>query len=216
MKCPVSLTTGPTPAFSVPDGLELLGRIVRLQVQTASLKRGERPRRWYDPAFIRPVPRLRLDEGGATGWDRITLPDVHHRDHPQSKFRGENGLSIGFTGHYDRLRSRFGSHLTDGVAGENILVDATRVFAEDEVSGGIVVVGTDGPVAMTAVQQATPCVEFSKFCAGYAVDQRADTVITETLQFLHQGMRGFYATLADGSPSPVTIALGDLVYRRLR
>jgi hypothetical protein len=27
-------------------------------------------------------------------------------------------------------------------------------------------------------------------------------------------MRGFYATLAEGSPSPAAIAIGDRVYRR--
>jgi len=114
------------------------------------------------------------------------------------------------------MRNRFGPHLADGIAGENILVNADREFAEEEVTGGIVIVGTLGPIALEAVQHAPPCVEFSKFCAGYAFEQRADTVIAETLQYLNLGMRGFYATLAEGSPSPVTIALGDTVYRRMR
>lgn len=196
--------------------LELLGTIVRLQVQTSSLKCGERPRSWYNPEFIRPVPTLRLDDGGVTGLDGEDIADVHHRDHPRSKWRGENGVSVGFTGHYARMRNRFGPHLADGIAGENILVNADREFAEEEVTGGIVIVGTLGPIDLAAVQHAPPCVEFSKFCAGYAFDQRADTVIADSLQYLNLGMRGFYATLAEGSPSPVTIALGDTVYRRMR
>ena len=196
--------------------LELLGTVVRLQVQTSSLKCGNRPRSWYNPEFIRPVATLRLDDGGVTGLDGEDIADVHHRDHPQSKWRGENGVSVGFTGHYARMRNRFGPHLADGIAGENILVDADREFAEEEVTGGIVIVGTLGPIDLAAVQHAPPCVEFSKFCAGYAFEQRADTVIAETLQYLNLGMRGFYATLAEGSPSPVTIALGDTVYRRMR
>lgn len=195
--------------------LELLGTIVRLQVQTSSLKCGERPRSWYNPEFIRPVPTLRLDDGGVTGLDGEDIADVHHRDHPRSKWRGENGVSVGFTGHYARMRNRFGPHLADGIAGENILVNADREFAEEEVTGGIVIVGTLGPIDLAAVQHAPPCVEFSKFCAGYAFDQRADTVIADSLQYLNLGMRGFYATLAEGSPSPVTIALGDTVYRRM-
>ncbi len=196
--------------------LELLGAIVRLQVQTSSLKIGERPRSWYNPVFIRPVPALRLDDGGVTGLDGEEVADVHHRDHPRSKWRGENGVSVGFTGHYARMRNRFGSHLVDGIAGENILVEAERELEEREVASGLVIVGAAGPIAMTAVQHAPPCVEFSKFCAGYATDQRADAVISDTLQYLNLGMRGFYATLADESPSSVTIALGDAVYRRVR
>lgn len=199
----------------LPDDLELLGTIVRLQVQTSSLKCGERPRSWYNPEFIRPVPTLRLDDGGVTGLDGEDVADVHHRDHPRSKWRGENGVSVGFTGHYARMRDRFGSHLVDGIAGENILVDAHREFAEEEVARGLVIVGTFGPIEMAAVQHAPPCVEFSKFCASYAFDQRANAVIADTLQYLNLGMRGFYATLAEGSLSPVTIAIGDAVYRRM-
>ena len=198
------------------DELDLIGKIVRLQVQTSSLKCGNRPRSWYNPEFIRAVPALRLDDGGVTGWDDGDIADVHHRDHPQSKWRGENGLSVGFTGHYARMRNRFGPHLVDGIAGENILVEAGRELAEDEVAGGIVIVGANGPIALEAVQHAPPCVEFSKFCVGYEVDQKADAVITDTLQYLNLGMRGFYATLDDGSLSPARIALGDAVHRRLR
>ena len=36
-----------------------LGRAVRLQVQTQSLKRGERPRRVYDPSPLLEVARMR-------------------------------------------------------------------------------------------------------------------------------------------------------------
>ena len=207
------MTTIPT---TPPDNLELIGPIVRLQVQTASLKLGEKPHRWFDPAPIRPVPALRLDAGGVTGLDGGDIADVHHRDHPQSKFRGENGVSIGFTGHYARIRERYGDHLTDGIAGENILGDAGRTITEDDLDAGIVIVSGDGPLALDAVLVAAPCVEFSKFCAGYALDQRPDRVITETLQFLHQGMRGFYATLATNGADPAArIAVGDIVYRRV-
>lgn len=205
------MTTIPT-AF--PDDMELIGPIVRLQVQTASLKCGEKPHRWFDPAPIRPVPALRLDAGGVTGLDDGDIPDVHHRDHPQSKFRDENGVSVGFTGHYVRIRERYGDQLTDGIAGENILVDADRTVNEADLEAGIVIVSGDGPLALEAILAAAPCVEFSKFCAGYARDQRPDRHITETLQFLHQGIRGFYATLATNGVSAARVAVGDLVYRR--
>jgi len=196
-------------APDLPGTMVPLGPIVRLQVQVSSLKRGERPHRWYDPAPIRPVPALRLDGGGVTGLDGGEVADVHHRDHPESKFRGENGLSIGFTGHYAHIRERFGDHLTNGIAGENILIEAPSVHPESAFTGGIVIATADGPVILRDVQAAPPCVEFSKFCAGYPVERQADRVITETLQFLHQGMRGFYATIGNG---PATIALGNMAW----
>lgn len=205
---------GQNPQFL--DNLELIGPIVRLQVQTSSLKHGERPRSWYDPAPIRAVPAMLLDEGGVTGVDDGDIADVHHRDHPQSKHRRENGVSVGFTGHYSAMRTRFGDHLVDGIAGENILVDAVGVFSLADVMHGIVFVGAHGLTILSAVEHAKPCVEFSKFCAGYAPERRPDRAITETLQFLNHGTRGFYATL-ERSPddSPTLIALGDLLYRRV-
>ena len=139
--------------------------------------------------------------------------DVHHMLHPQSRFRGENGTSVGLTGHYARMRERFGDFLTDGIAGENILVAADRVLTEDLVATGIVIETTTGLVDLTAIESAPPCVEFSRFCAGYPLDRPSDRGITETLQFLNEGMRGFYATLADPIESAV-ISLGDRVYLR--
>jgi len=194
--------------------LEPLGPIVRLQVQTASLKQGQKPHRWYDPSAIRSVPELILDDGGATGFDGEPIADVHHRASPHAKHRGDNGLSIGFTGHYARIRERFGSFLTDGIAGENILIDADGVFPEPDLAGGLIVKGTQAAVVIDRIVVAPPCVEFSKFCAGYAVDQKPDLVITETLRFLHDGMRAFYATLGAGNASPARIAVGDMVYLR--
>jgi hypothetical protein len=193
--------------------LELLGPIVRLQVQVSSLKQGERPQSWYEPGPITAVSTMRLEPGGVVGLEgEVEYGDVHHMLHPHSKFRGENGVSVGLTGHYSRMRDRFGDFLTDGIAGENILVEAQRELTEDEVAAGVVIETAHGLVDLTAVQGAPPCVEFSRFCAGYPLDRPSDRGITETLQFLNLGMRGFYATLAnDARP---TIAVGDLVYLR--
>ena len=40
--------------------MELIGTIVRLQIQRSSLKLGERPRRWFDPSPLLEVPALSL------------------------------------------------------------------------------------------------------------------------------------------------------------
>src|SRR5215216_4561414 len=116
--------------------MRFLGSIVRLQVQTVSLKVGTAPQRRYDPAGICAVPTLELNYGGVQGWtaDNEPLTDVHHRDHPASKNRGgENGISLGFTSHYQEMRDRFDDHLIDGIAGENILVATDRHIDEADL-----------------------------------------------------------------------------------
>jgi hypothetical protein len=210
----MSQTTETATIEDITADLELLGPIVLLQVQTAPLKQGQRPLSWYDPAPIQAVPALRLDDGGVTGIDGALVADVHHRDHPLTRYRGENGVSIGFTGHYAQMRQRFGQHLVDGIAGESILVRADHIITEADVKHGVVILTANGLVELSEMQSAPPCVEFSKFCAGYSPDQKADRTVTQTLQYLDSGMRGFYATLAAGSPATVTIAVGDQVYRR--
>lgn len=195
----------------VAADLELLGTIVRLQVQTAHLKQGEKPHRWYDPTPIQSVPAMRLDAGGVTGLDRGDVTDVHHRDHPISRFRGDNGVSIGLTGHYTLIRERFGPHLVDGIAGENVLIASERILTDADVARGVVIRSANGLLRLTAVLGAPPCVEFSRFAAGYTRQQKSDRTITETLQFLSDGIRGFYATLEATQPI-AEIALGDEVY----
>ena len=202
----------------VLDGLELIGPIVRLQVQVSPLKFGQRPTSWYDPTPITVVPALRIDSGGILGLNpdgAHVLHDVHHRDHELSRFRGENGVSIGFTSHYLRMRERFGQHLTLGIAGETIIIDTARSYREDDLREGIVVAGQDGDVHVDLLQIAAPCVEFSKFAMQYPPDRKADHDLTEALQFLHQGTRGFYGTYQQPADAPARITTGDLVYRRL-
>lgn len=193
---------------------QLIGRIVRLQVQTANLKRGDRPRSWYDPAPITAVPHLMLNASGVRGVldDGTMLDDVHNESHPTSKFRGENGISIGFTSHYEAMRDRFGDILIDGIAGENILVASDATHSIDSLGPCLLVESGHGDVWLAQIEVATPCVEFSKFCLGFARDQKPDRTVTSALQFLHNGIRGFYAT----APHAGILRTGDPVYRAVR
>jgi len=204
--------------------LEVIGRIVLLQVQVRSLKHGERPRRWYDPAPLTTVPGIRIDPGGVTGIGgegEPTIGDVHHRDHPDSRFRGENGVSIGFTSHYRRMRDRFGDHLQTGIAGENIIVETGRVQEEGDLTAGIVIRSAQGLVALGAVECVKPCAEFTKWCLRYPPEHLPDAAVTDALKFLFSGTRGFLATvettaqqrMGKDAPQWPRIAVGDLVYR---
>jgi hypothetical protein len=187
--------------------LRFIGTVVRLQIQESSLKVGSKPRR-YDPAPIRSVPALSLSPSGVVGLAEHgeTIVDVHHGDHPASKNRGgENGISLGFTPHYLVMRQRFGPHLHDGVAGENMLIAVDRQFLKDDLTAGVVVEATDGRrLELRPVIVAAPCVEFARFALNFPDDAGPDATVTEALRALDAGLRGFYATYA-GEPAVIEI-----------
>jgi hypothetical protein len=193
--------------------MELIGRIVRLQVQESSLKVGERLRRWYDPAPIRAVSSLTLDENGVVGRAETDAPilDVHNATHPATKNRaGSNGISFGFTSHYGAMRARFGDLLVDGIAGENILIATERLFTEDDFAVGIQIETTGGAfVRLEEIIIAEPCVEFSRYALRYPGDAPSDLAVTDALNFLREGTRGFYAACHGALGS---ITLGASVY----
>ncbi len=190
--------------------LSLIGKVVRLQIQRSPLKAGEKPSRVYDPSPILAVSELTLTRQGAIAraLDGALLLDVHHADHPQTRnVNSVNALSVGFTSHYAAIRAQYGDHVTDGCAGENILIEAERRVTLEEIAGGVAIqpVGADAPVWLRVNQVAAPCREFS----GYVMAGPGAVALKEALQFLNDGMRGFYCALA--SDAPVTIALGDQV-----
>jgi hypothetical protein len=196
-----------------------LGPIVRLQVQREKIKTGTKPDERYTPEEnLTPVAALRIDSGGVSGVterDEI-IPDVHHRDHPRSRFRGENGISLGFTTHYALMRDRFGEHLVEGIAGESMLVETGGTVSLDDLAHGIVIVGEDGRrIEIGTWEVAHPCAPYSKFCLTFSEGQKADRRVTEALQFLDDGMRGFNGTYGDDQPSGSEIRVGDMVYRRV-
>ena len=172
-----------------------IGRVVHLQVQTASLKLGERPQRVYDPAALAEVSRLRLTREGAAGErDGALLLDVHHAAHPSSKSEPGREVSVGFTSHYEKMQGEYGSHLAAGCAGENILVETDRVFRLEDFAAGLAFqhAGSGALLRLTRVSVADPCVEFSRYalCAPAASPQDLKPV----LQFLGEGIRGYCFT----------------------
>lgn len=192
---------------TTPLNLKSLGQIVRLQIQRSALKLGEKPNRVYDPAPLLAVDALTITRDGALARadDGGTLLDVHNAQHPLTRnAEGVNDLSVGFTGHYDQMRARYGAHLVDGCAGENILVAADGPVPLAAVAGGLVVrrAATGALVALGQVRVDLPCVEFSH----YATRSTAAEDIKAALQFLDHGLRGYYCTY---EAEPVTIDVGD-------
>lgn len=187
-----------------------IGRITRLQIQTSSLKVDGDPRRYYTPDPIRQVDVLDVTDGTITGpVDGRAVVDVHSATHPDSRNRGNgNMLSVVFTGHYGLVRKRFGSHVADGMAGDNILVEYDQRLKLSDVERGLAIERPDGErIELGIISVAHPCVEFSRFCLDN-LDAHPKQ-ISETLKFLDGGTRGFYGVVT--SPLPARIELGDLL-----
>jgi hypothetical protein len=189
--------------------MRTIGRIVRLQIQRGSLKTGEKPIRRYDPTPLLAVPRLNVTPDGALGspdggdW----IVDVHHRAHPFTKNEdGLHGISLGFTAHYDAMREHFGDRIAVGCAGENIIAITDRQFTYDELAGGVVICAPDGTerVRLRVLEVAHPCKPFTGWALGKTVEPAE---LKKHLQFLDDGMRGFYC-VGEGTG---TVALGDLI-----
>jgi hypothetical protein len=175
-----------------------LGVIVRLQVQRSSLKVMNGEVKLYDPRPIVSVPAVRVTPDGVVGLpDHIV--DVHNACHPMSKNRVVNPISVGFTSHYRLMRERFGPHVEDGVAGENILVEVDdRVYLDGDLLVG-------DSIVLTSARVAEPCEPFTRWAL------RDDDGVREGLQFLREGTRGFYLRF-EGEPA--VISVGDVIYAR--
>ncbi len=192
-----------------------IGHVRFVQVQREPLKVGERLDRRYDPAPLLIVERLAITNDGILGFtsNGERVMDVHHVNHPQTRNRGRlNGLSIGFTSHYEALRNDYGSHVTAGCAGENVIIDADRAFALTDLSGGILIKNMEtGQIASLEITAAIdPCAEFSRFI-NRKVSPLHGHKLKETLSALGGGRRGFLATLKAGL-AEATVATGDRVF----
>ena len=185
-------------------------RIVRLQVQRDPLKVGKAPLRTYRPAAIVPVDRLVAGPRGVHGVtaDGAEIIDVHHQDHPRSRDRrGRAGVLFMGTGDYVALRARYGEHVTDGIAGETMLLDAPAGLARLGLPPVATVFTADGPLELRDVREAAPCVEFSRFCLRQEPSPVVDDAVRQTLVELDFGARG-YRSVAAGA---ATIRVGDVV-----
>ena len=185
-----------------------IGTITRLQIQRGSLKTGAKPTRRYDPSLLLTVPQLNITPDGALGArDGEWIVDVHHRAHPFTKNEdGLHGISLGFTSHYDAMRERFGARIDVGCAGENIIATASKRLAYEELAEGVVILSPEGTerVRLRVLQVAHPCRPFTGWALGETVEP--DELKTH-LQFLDNGMRGFYC-VGEGTG---IVALGDSI-----
>ncbi|MCB8944616.1 MAG: hypothetical protein H6658_12775 [Ardenticatenaceae bacterium] len=182
--------------------MQEIGQIIRLQIQVDSLKSGQRPFVTYSPAHILSVNSLRLTPQGAWGLlpDGPPVMDAHHEAHHAHKYRGNNGLSLNFSSHYGRIQERFGERLAMGSAGENILVETAQPYTLAQLGHRLLIQSGNGhTTALHQISVAAPCEPFSRYCLNLG-SQPPAAAMKATLQFLDNGMRGFYLTVASSSP----------------
>ncbi|HEY4688632.1 MAG TPA: hypothetical protein VIK33_04920 [Anaerolineae bacterium] len=195
--------------------LREIGRVARLQIQRTSLKVGRKPYRTYDTSPLADVPQLSMSPEGAVAilpGDETAL-DVHHLRHPETKHADKNGVSVGFTSNYARMRERFGDHLWDGCAGENILIETSESVRPPDLERGVMIRcgAARAELWLTDVVVALPCVEFSRYSLQMPRAEKTSAEIKEALQFLDGGTRGYYVTPADHG-SPLVVSVGDRVF----
>jgi hypothetical protein len=194
-----------------------IGKIKMLQIQTGSLKQGKRPESYYDPRYILAVPSMLLTPEGALGVtaEAEKIVDIHNARHPDTHNNGTNPITIGFTTHYATMREQYGAHMKDGIAGENVIIEADSSFTWDDLVKGVAIQNADGTVhQFRLLKIAEPCVEFSHFAAGKNAAQGnplGGIELKETLQFLSFGRRGFHISPLNDR-EPVAVAMGDTVF----
>ena len=112
-------------------------------VASTTLRPQGRPR----PARLRPAPLLAVEEAilsvqGIIGvtHDGQRITDAHHSEHPRLKKQQWRQQHFHrFSVCYQDMRDKFGDHMTDGVAGENILIESECTFSIDDLIGGFVI-----------------------------------------------------------------------------
>jgi len=192
-----------------------LGKVIITQVQPTGLKYEEPAGKVYDPARRVEVPRLSISAQGIEGVtdEGERLLDIHHAEHPETHNNGSNAVSIGFTSHYNMMRSRFGDHMQIGTAGENIIIQydqevwlpdlGKKVEFRNPESGQV--------VSLEVIKISAPCDPFSHFAADSQDERLPAEELKTVLQFLGNGRRGFLLALS-ADQSTEYVQPGDLVY----
>ena len=196
------------------DNAQELGRVKLVQVQPSGLIIDTPSGDFYDVTRRVEVEKLIVTPLGIEA-DTVSgehILDIHHMDHPDKAYK-DDLISIGFTSHYAAMRERFGEHMQDGVAGENIIIEYDREIWMEDLGQQIVIENAETmrQIKLDVLRFAAPCNEFSHFAANSQHERLSADELKNTLQFLNNGRRGFLLALADGQQT-ATVQAGDLVF----
>jgi hypothetical protein len=192
-----------------------LGKVKLVQIQPSGLIIRTPSGDFYDSSRRVVVDRLKITPLGieATLPDGKQVLDIHHINHPGKAYGKKDLVSIGFTSHYVAMWSRFGEHMLDGIAGENIIIECDHEIWMDDLEQQIEIEDQNNgrKILLDLVKYAKPCNEFSHFAANSQQEKLPADVLKSTLQFLNNGRRGFLLVLSEGQDSAM-VQPGDRVF----
>ena len=169
----------------------------------------------YDPSRRVEIESLTITPFGVEALtpDGERVLDIHHINHPGKAYDNKDLVSIGFTSHYAVMRERFGEHMVDGVAGENIIIEYVREVWMEDLGQQIEIESerTGKRTLLDVVRFAAPCDNFSHFVANKQDGRLPANELKSTLQFLNNGRRGFLLVLSEGQEK-ATVEPGDRVF----
>jgi hypothetical protein len=192
-----------------------LGRVKLVQVQPSGLIIETPTGYFYDVSRRVEVEKLTITSLGieATTADGEHVLDIHHINHPDKAYEDDDLVCIGFTSHYQAMRERFGEHLVDGAAGENIIIEFDQEIWMDDLGEQVAIENAENGdrMLLDVLGFAAPCEEFSHFVANSQHEKLPAAELKSTLQFLNNGRRGFLLVLSD-SRDAATVQAGDRVF----
>jgi hypothetical protein len=197
------------------EKLNLLGYVKLTQLQPTGLIVNTPSGEFYDPSRRLVVDSLQISPLGieAITPDGEHMLDIHHIDHPDKKYDNDDLVCIGFSSHYAAMRARFGEHMIDGIAGENIIIQAEKEIWPEDLGQrlGFESSETGDITFLDVVKFAAPCEEFSHFAAQSQHQRLPAAELKATLQFLGNGRRGYLLVLSDGQ-EPAIVQPKDRVF----
>ena len=197
------------------ENLRKLGTVKLVQVQPSGLIIETPSGEYYDATRRVEVEKLKITPLGieATTANGEHILDIHHINHPDKAYGDDDLVSIGFSSHYEAMRKRFGEHLEDGTAGENIIIEHEQETWLEDLGQQIVIENTEtgDRTLLDVLNFAAPCDEFSHFVANSQHLRLPAAELKATLQFLNNGRRGFLLVLSEGQEA-ATVQVGDRVF----
>jgi len=192
-----------------------LGIVKLVQVQPSGLIIETPSGSFYDASRRVEVESLCITSRGieAITPEGEQVLDIHHLDHPDKAYDNNDLVCIGFTSHYEGMRARFGDHMVDGIAGENIIIEYEQEVWPEDLGQRIAFENTNTGrrALLDVVSFAAPCEEFSHFAANSQHERLPAEKLKATLQFLGNGRRGYLLVLSDNQ-EPVTVRSGNRVF----
>ena len=195
--------------------LSELGQVKLTQLQPSGMIIDTPDGEFFDVSRRVVVEKLTITHLGieATTPDGDQLLDIHHINHPDKAYDIDALVCIGFTSHYQEMRARFGEHMVDGSAGENIIIEYEQEIWPQDLGKGIAIENSEtGQLALLdLVRFAAPCHEFSHFAAQSQSEKLPPAQLKSILQFLGNGRRGYLLVLRKDQDA-VTVRPGDRVF----